>query len=186
MFFSFWAGYFFHQSIVIKSNYSEKKDENISILQTRVDSIQSDLKAIKIQLSKIQSTFSQLKQDKNIYKNQDSTSSASVKNDKTPTQVPLSIPVQILNGCGINGLTQKMAQYLKSYGVKIYGTGNYKSFNVKNSFIISQRQIPDELKQIATLLGIPQKRIQKKRVRSKATYIIIIGKDYKHLNPFKK
>jgi hypothetical protein len=110
----------------------------------------------------------------------------SSENARPFSKLSYPISLQILNGCGAEGITQKMAEFLKKYQVTIKSTGNYKSFKVKHSFFISQKKIPSELKGIASLIGIPTTRIYRKKVKSSSSYILVIGKDYPTLKPFKK
>lgn len=109
---------------------------------------------------------------------------AEKKKVETPKPSP-KISCQILNGCGTKGITNNFKKYLENKGHTINSTGNYKSFRIKKSFIISQKKNDDPYI-LAKELNIPKSRIQIRKVKSSSKLIFVIGKDYKSLPPFKK
>ncbi|GAB4181230.1 MAG: hypothetical protein Kow00108_17860 [Calditrichia bacterium] len=153
-------------SIIITNRIIDKK---ISVLTEKVSLLENKLNALPAKTEETKT--------KNIQNAQSIEGSRDTK---------LNISLQILNGCGKEGITELVGSYLKKYGVTIAGKGNYKHFKVSNTFIISQEKIPEDLKKAASILGISSKQIVRKKVRSSASYILVLGKDYKSLTPFKK
>ncbi len=106
--------------------------------------------------------------------------------DKKKLDVKPHVSLQILNGCGKNGIADKFEKYLTGQKHKVTSTGNYKSFNVKYSFIICQNKKNKAVYTLAADLQIPKSRIKFKKVNSRSEVIFVIGKDYYKFPPFKK
>ena len=121
-----------------------------------------------------------------VSKKNDSTKQQPVKPEKIKAPPPSpKVELQILNGCGKNGITESFKTFLENKKHKVRSIGNYKSFKVKRTFIISQKR-NDDPKILAKELNIPASRIKFRKANSSSNLILIIGKDYKNFPPFKK
>jgi hypothetical protein len=95
------------------------------------------------------------------------------------------IQVNILNGCGDQGVARRMMNYLRSCGFDVVEIDNYSRFSVQNSFVIDR--VGDSLSAMKTAkaLGIVD---SLRIVRMDSTlYIrasVVIGRDYRSLKPF--
>lgn len=167
---------FYHENIPTEKDSvtPESQEEHITGLITKMDSLYILVRRLEIN------------QD-SILKNIASSSHAGTQSSSEPakTESP-RLNIQILNGCGVKDITNRFAEFLQSAGYGVESQGNYKNFNVSSSFIISQENPPDQLYQLADLLGLSKKDITVRKVQSQSKYILIIGKDYKKLRPFSK
>ena len=48
------------------------------------------------------------------------------------------IQLEVLNGCGVSGVADKFSEILREEGFDVVNIGNYRSFNVENSLLISR------------------------------------------------
>lgn len=106
-----------------------------------------------------------------------------------PVEEPIAplehqIQIEILNGCGVNGVAKIFQSLLRDKGFDVVNTENYtvkgKLFwQVEESFIIDQIGVAEYAKVVAKALGIPTDNIEN-RQNSGAIYevSIVIGKDY--------
>ncbi len=93
-----------------------------------------------------------------------------------------AIQLEVLNGCGKAGVGDKFIEYLRKNKMDVVQTGNYISFDMPNTLIISRNSKDDRAKYIAQMLGVDTANIV--RQYNKNYYVdvsIIIGKDYKSL-----
>ncbi|MCK4754880.1 MAG: LytR C-terminal domain-containing protein [Calditrichia bacterium] len=105
--------------------------------------------------------------------------------ERQPPPMVHTIQVEILNGCGINGVARIFQSLLRENGFDVVNTENYvvkgKVFwKVDQTFIIDQIGVAEQAKSIAKALGIPLTNIES-RENPAAIYDIsvVIGKDYK-------
>ncbi len=103
--------------------------------------------------------------------------------------------VEILNGCGESGVAKILAEKLIARKYDVVNTGNYlksgkRYFKVKKTRIIDQintEKSRKKTKELAKILGISKKQIQYfSNPNPVADITIIIGKDYKSLDIFKR
>lgn len=107
----------------------------------------------------------------------------STKNVNDTTHVPLQI--NVLNGCGINGVGTTMTKYSRKLGYDVVEMGNYKTFDVEQSIIIDRSGKMNEAQELALSLGIDKKNvIQQFSNDQLVSASIVIGKDYKSLKPW--
>lgn len=105
---------------------------------------------------------------------------------ETPPPVQKKIQVEILNGCGVNGLAEKLTDYLRKRNIDVVSRGNYANFRVKATRIVDRKGNSERATTLAEVLGIADNRIQTKKDRSlQLDATIILGADYKRLKPFK-
>lgn len=102
-----------------------------------------------------------------------------------PEPVPRGIQVQVLNGCGAPGVAARVTRYLRKNNIDVVLRDNYKSFNVKETFILDRVDNPERMAKIARALGLPQSRIRlQKDENLQVDATIVIGADFKSLKPF--
>lgn len=96
------------------------------------------------------------------------------------------IQVNVLNGCGVGGVGQRMTGYLRSAGYDVVEMGNYKTFDVKQSIVIDRSGNGEVSKKIAADLGIdPKNVVQQLSSEYFVTASVVIGKDFKSLRAWK-
>ncbi len=112
--------------------------------------------------------------------------------DPAPEREPL-VPtarrtqVEILNGCGANGVAAKLKRYLRQHNVDVVSTGNYKHFEVPRSKIWDRVDHQDKSKTLALLMGISSGYVSVQKDHNlQLDATIILGLDYKNLKPFKE
>lgn len=92
------------------------------------------------------------------------------------------IQLEILNGCGVDGIADKFTDELRMKYFDVVHTGNYRSFNIDESVVISRTHDTENAKRIAEALGINETKIV---MQANKDYFLdatlIIGKDYKQL-----
>ena len=105
--------------------------------------------------------------------------------EQVPSPLAHTIQVEVLNGCGINGVARIFQSRLRENGFDVVNTENYvvngKVFwKVDQTFVIDQIGVAEQAKAIAKALGIPLTNIES-RENPAAIYDIsvVIGKDYK-------
>ncbi|RMF61097.1 MAG: LytR family transcriptional regulator [Calditrichaeota bacterium] len=114
--------------------------------------------------------------------------------DKSPDNIapqavipPKPLQVEVLNGCGVSGLADRITRYLRQHGIDVVDKRNYKNFNVKQTQIIARRENTERLISIAEVLGIPVSRIKVQKKESlQLDATIILGADYQTLTPLQK
>lgn len=106
---------------------------------------------------------------------------------KQNTQVAAEvIQVEILNGCGVNGIADRFTDFLRANGFDVVNRGNYKSFDLDNTIVIDRRGNLANAKKTAKALGAkPSSVIQQLNEDYFLDVTIIVGKDYFNLTPLK-
>ena len=108
---------------------------------------------------------------------------SSVDSDKRITNEE-KIQINILNGCGVNGLASRTNEYLRTYKFDVLEVGNYPE-NIEKSIIIDRLGDMESAKKVAYAVGIPDSLIFT-RIDS-SLFIrtsIVLGNDYEKLAPF--
>ncbi len=93
------------------------------------------------------------------------------------------IQIEVLNGCGINGIARSYTEVLRKSGFDVVEIGNFDHDTLEKTFIISRNGIMDNARQIARALGVSETNIV--REESPDFYLdvtVIIGHDYEQLN----
>ncbi|GBD86275.1 hypothetical protein BMS3Abin03_00189 [bacterium BMS3Abin03] len=107
-------------------------------------------------------------------------SSPGDKNNKTETKI---IQVEVLNGCGVNGIADRFTEYLRVENFDVVNIGNYRSFDVDNSIVIDRTGEIENAKRVAKVLGIDSTRvIQQINDDYFLDVTLIIGKDFNQLS----
>ena len=90
--------------------------------------------------------------------------------------------VQVLNGCGVDGVAKNFVSFLNRENYLVTNVDNADNFNYANSIIYLNGDHAEEALAIAGLLGIPTERILPANGKWKEYHItVIIGKDYRSL-----
>ncbi len=97
------------------------------------------------------------------------------------------IQVEVLNGCGVSGIAENLTDYLRENYIDVVNLGNYRSFEIENSIIISRNDKIINAEKIAALVGLDESSIIQ---QTNPDYLLdvtfILGKDYRNLIPLKK
>jgi len=99
---------------------------------------------------------------------------------------PRVLQVEVLNGCGVNGVADKYTEFLRARGLDIVRSDNYESFNVLKTVVIDRRGDIQNAIQIAQTLGLSEERVlQEVNEAYLIDASIIIGKDFRQLSSWK-
>jgi len=97
------------------------------------------------------------------------------------------IQVEVLNGCGVSGVADKLTDFLRVNKVDVVNLGNYRSFDIEKSIIVSRNEEIINAERIAALVGLDKNSIIS---QTNPDYLLdvtfILGKDYRNLVPLKK
>ncbi len=95
--------------------------------------------------------------------------------------------VEVLNGCGASGVADKLTDFLRMNKIDVVNLGNYRSFDIENSIIISRNNKIKNAEKLAALVGLDQSSIVQ---QTNKDYLLdvtfILGKDYRKLIPLNK
>lgn len=93
------------------------------------------------------------------------------------------IQIEVLNGCGINGIANSYTGLLRKNGFDVVETGNFETFDLQETLIISRSGVMDNAYRVANALGVSEKNVI--RESSPDFYLdvsVIIGHDFEKLN----
>jgi hypothetical protein len=97
------------------------------------------------------------------------------------------IQIEVLNGCGKTGVAEKLTDYLRAKGFDVVRLGNYRSFEIENSIVISRNDKIQNAEKVATVVGLNYENvIQQINPEYLLDVTFILGKDYKNLIPLQK
>ena len=107
--------------------------------------------------------------------------------DNTTEQQPSKIiQLEVLNGCGIGGVADKITSYLRQNNFDVVQIGNYRSFDIDNTLVVDRTGKRINALKVAKALGIdPKNVIQQINNDYFLDVSLIIGRDFNHLKPFK-
>jgi len=104
---------------------------------------------------------------------------------KQPSNKTLQIDVQ--NGSGVQGIANKVMEYLRANGFDVVEMGNFAVSDIKTSMVIDRAGNMRNAKRVAENLGISDKYvIQQVNKNYFLDATVVVGKDYLELNPFKQ
>jgi calcineurin-like phosphoesterase len=92
----------------------------------------------------------------------------------------------VQNGTGVQGIANKVMEFLRSRGFDVVEMGNFSSQDIKTSMVIDRTGNTKNAKLVAQSLGIQEKYIIEQVNRNyflDAT--VVVGRDYLELIPFK-
>ena len=102
-------------------------------------------------------------------------------------QPNLAIQLDVQNGTGENGVAAKFTDYLRRNGYDVVEMGNFKSSGEEKSVVIDRAGDMSKAKRVAKILGINDKNvIQQINSSMYLDVTVVIGKDFKNLNPYKE
>ena len=107
------------------------------------------------------------------------------QNDPAPFEE--NIQVEVLNGCGFNGVAKTFQTYLRENGFDVVNTENYfedgkKRWDIKNSMVIDRIGQIEQAMAVARVLDIPSGRVfTRENENSIYDVSVVIGKDFKSL-----
>jgi len=92
------------------------------------------------------------------------------------------VQLEVLNGCGVNGIADNFTDYLRAANFDVVNIGNYRSFDVDYSLLIDRTGNMENAIEIASKLGIGNNNIiQQVNKEYFLDVTLVIGKDYKQL-----
>ena len=84
-------------------------------------------------------------------------------------------------------MADKLTDYLRANYIDVVNLGNYRSFEIENSIIISRNEKIKNAEEVAALVGLDESSIIQ---QLNSDYLLdvtfILGKDYRNLIPLKK
>lgn len=94
------------------------------------------------------------------------------------------IQVEVLNGCGVEGVAAKFTSYLREKNFDVVQVGNYRSDNIDETIVIDRIGNRANAEKLAEVLGIEKKNIiQQLNKDYFLDATLVIGKDYNKLEP---
>ncbi len=106
-------------------------------------------------------------------------------NDPAPFED--NIQVEVLNGCGFNGVAKIFQTYLRENGFDVVNTDNYfengkKRWDMKNSIVLDRIGKIEQAMAVARVLDIPSSRVHTRESDDSIYDVsVVIGKDFKDL-----
>jgi len=113
-------------------------------------------------------------------------------NGSTPDRLGVNntgrrIQISVLNGCSVPGIAMKVTDYLRSLGYDVVEIGNYETSTLTRSMVIDWIDDITAAKKIADAINIsPTRIIRKKNNRELVDFSVVLGKDYRQLNPLRQ
>jgi calcineurin-like phosphoesterase len=102
-------------------------------------------------------------------------------------QPNLAIQVDVQNGTNESGVAAKFADYLRRNGLDVVEMGNFKGNIEEKTVIIDRSGDLSKAKKVARILGLSDKNVIQQINNSLYLDVtIVIGKDFKELNPYKE
>jgi hypothetical protein len=106
------------------------------------------------------------------------------KNNNDKETASAIIQIEVLNGCGVDGIAAKFTDYLRQRDFDVVQVGNYTSSNIEESMIIDRIGNKANAEKLAETLGLnKQNIIQQLNKDYFLDLTLIIGKDYNKLEP---
>lgn len=93
------------------------------------------------------------------------------------------IQIEVLNGCGISGIANSYTGILRENGFDVVETGNFETFDLSETIVISRSGVMDNAYRVANALGVTEKNVI--RESSPDYYLdvtVVLGLDYEKLN----
>ncbi|MAO65336.1 MAG: hypothetical protein CL666_10090 [Balneola sp.] len=93
------------------------------------------------------------------------------------------IQIEVLNGCGVSGIANAYTGLLRENGFDVVETGNFETFDVQETVIVSRSGVMKNALRVANALGVSEDNVI---LESSPDYYldvsVIIGHDYEKLN----
>lgn len=100
--------------------------------------------------------------------------------------IPKTLKVEVLNGCGVDGLAKTLTNYLREKNIDVVYFGDYESWTLSETLVIDRRD-PNlkNAKIIGKLIGVKENRMFPQLSPQRQLDVsIIIGKNYSELRAF--
>lgn len=102
-------------------------------------------------------------------------------------EIQKPITVEVLNGCGVNGLANEVSQFLRGHDFDVVNVGDYSGgWNLDNTLILDRVSLSRKnALAVASVLEVDDEQVipeLEESIQLKVT--ILIGKDYKKLKLF--
>lgn len=93
------------------------------------------------------------------------------------------IQIEVLNGCGVDGIADTFTEKLRKKNFDVVHTGNYRSFDIDESIIIDRAGNFYNAEMLAEAVGVDENHIITQINRNYFLDVsLIIGKDFKLLS----
>ena len=118
------------------------------------------------------------------------TNSFTPTNNEMPQQVTLSskklLKVEVLNGCGIQGIASQITDFLRQRNIDVVYFGNFEKWDLSETLVIDRvNHDLTKAKIIGKILGIEENRMFPQiSPQRQLDVTIIIGKNYSQLRAF--
>lgn len=93
------------------------------------------------------------------------------------------IQIEVLNGCGVPGIANAYTGLLRKNGFDVVETGNFETFQLEETVIISRSGVKDNAYRVARALGVAENKVI---IESSPDFYldvsVIIGHDFEKLN----
>ncbi|NWF88995.1 MAG: LytR C-terminal domain-containing protein [Ignavibacteriaceae bacterium] len=110
-----------------------------------------------------------------------------INDDKNKNNVEVAsaiIQIEVMNGCGVDGVAAKFTSYLRERNFDVVQVGNYISNNIDETMIIDRIGNRANAEKLADVLGIDKRNIiQQLNKDYFLDATLVIGKDYNKLEP---
>ena len=107
--------------------------------------------------------------------------------DPSKDSTASKIRIEVLNGCGVSGVAEKLTDSLRAKGFDVVRLGNYRTFEIANTILIDRNANIVNAEKVAMAVGLNSESIiQQVNPEYLLDVTFILGKDYKKLIPLKK
>jgi len=97
------------------------------------------------------------------------------------------IQVEVMNGCGVNGIADRFTDYLRDYNVDVVKIGNYIQSNIDETIVIDRIGNKANAEKVAEILGVLKgNAITQLNDDYFVDVTVVIGRDYFKQTPIKK
>lgn len=101
------------------------------------------------------------------------------KNQMEPQTASAIIHIEVLNGCGVDGVAAQFTNYLRKNNFDVVNVANYRSNNIEQTMIIDRTGNRVNAEKLAESLGVEKKNIIQQLSKD---YLLdatlVIGRDY--------
>ncbi len=95
------------------------------------------------------------------------------------------VKLQILNGCGVNGISRRYQNYFEVKGYQVIDVRNARNFRYDRTELqYSDPSYSEEITSLKTILGLSDSQIKRVSDIGKADISLILGHDYAWLTPY--
>ncbi|MEN8192900.1 MAG: LytR C-terminal domain-containing protein [Bacteroidota bacterium] len=103
---------------------------------------------------------------------------------ETPSDI---IQVEVMNGCGVNGVADRFTDYLRDHQVDVVKIGNYVQFNIEETLVIDRIGNKANAEKVGDILGVAKGNvITQKNDDYFVDVTVVIGRDYFNQTPIIK